>query len=132
MNHSLSLESVAKQFTSWRATRHKGKNTPTSLKEQAVALKSHYPVGKIVTALGINHSALKRWSENNEASTQPTFISLPATIPEGNTTPSLLFITCEFPNRVLLRLTEEQLNHDLLSRIYNLKSGGHDDPAIRQ
>jgi len=124
MNHSQLLESVAKQFTSWRTSRHKGQNTPISLREQAVALKSHYPVGKIVTVLGINHSALKRWSENHEASRQPTFISLPATIPESNTTPSLLFFTCEFPNGVLLTLTEEQLNNDLLSRIYGLRPGG--------
>jgi len=129
MSHSQLLESVAKQFTSWRTSRHKGQNTPISLKEQAVALKSDYPVGKIVTTLGINHSTLKRWSENHEAPKQSTFISLPAAIPASNTTPSL-FITCEFPNGILLTLTEEQLNNELLSRIYDLKSGGRDDPTI--
>jgi len=130
MSHSQLLESVAMQFASWRTTGDKGKNTPALLREQALALKSHYPVGKIVTALGINHSALKRWSENNEASKQPTFIALSATLPETNAIRPPSFTFCEFPNGIVLRLSEEQLNSGLLSKIYDLKSGSNDDSAI--
>ena len=132
MNYSQLLESVAKQFASWRTSCNKGQNTPASLREQAVALKSHYPVGKIVTALGINHTALNRWSVSNDTSKQPTFISLPALLPETKTVRPLSFTSCEFPNGIVLKLTEEQLNSGLLSKIYNLKSGGNDDSAIGQ
>jgi hypothetical protein len=38
MNHSPSLKSVVKQFTSWREASGKGKQTPPPLKQQAIAL----------------------------------------------------------------------------------------------
>ena len=120
MNHSPSLKSVVKQFTSWRETSGKGKYTPSSLKQQVIALIPHYPVGQIINALSINHRTLKRWSVQSEAPQPTAFISLPALLPENEiTTPQLLTI-CEFPNGIQLKLTNESINSELLSLLYQL------------
>jgi hypothetical protein len=121
VNQSLSLESVVRQFTAWRETYQKGRHTPKSLKQQAVALKSNYPVGQIINSLGINHRTLKRWSLQSEDKQPTTFISLPALLPENKIAAPQLLATCEFPNGIQLMLTNESLNTDLLSLIYQLK-----------
>ncbi len=51
MNHSPSLKSVTKQFTSWRDSHPKRSYTPKLLQQQAVALKSQYSVTQIINAL---------------------------------------------------------------------------------
>lgn len=121
MSHSLSLESVAKQFASWREASHRERQTPQSLKQQAVALKSDYPVSQIISALGINHRNLKRWSILSERDEPSAFVSLPALLPKDKSIAPQLLATCEFPNGIQLQLTTDILKTDLLSQIYRLK-----------
>ena len=121
MNHSISLESVVKQFTSWRKTPRRERHTPDLLKQQAVALKSHYPVSHIINALGINYRTLKHWSVDSEDPQSTAFISLPGLLPENKITEPQLFASCEFPNGIQLKLPHDSLNMDLLSLIYQLK-----------
>lgn len=124
MNHTPSLNSVSKQFTTWRETYDRSRHTPSSLKQQAVELKSHYPISKIINTLGINHQTLKRWSLQNKKSQANQFISLPALLPEKNNASTQCLATCEFPNGIKVTLTHEILNTNLLSLIYQLKSEG--------
>ena len=122
MNQSPSLESVVKQFTSWREASHRERHTPKSLKQQAVALKSQYSVSQIINALGINHSSLKRWSSQSEQGEPSAFISLPALFPEEKSSAPQLLACCKFPNGIQLQLTTDILNTDLLSQMYQLKT----------
>ena len=123
MNHSPSLKSVVKQFTSWRDSHPKRSNTPKLLQQQAVALKSQHSVSQLINALGINHKALKRWSAVTQSS-QTSFISLSTLITENKQTQTGQFVNCKFPNGIKLKLPHDNLNADLLSMLYQLKSEG--------
>jgi hypothetical protein len=120
MNHSPSLTSVVKQFTSWREASGKGKQTPPPLKQQAIALIPHYPIGQIINALSINHRTIKRWSVQSEAPQSAAFVSLPALLPDNEIATPQLLTTCEFPNGIQLKLTKENLTSELLSLLYQL------------
>ena len=123
MNHSPSLKSVTKEFTSWRDSHSKRSYTPKLLQQQAVALKSQYSVTQIINALGINHKALKRWSVITKSSQTTSFVSLPALIPENKQTQAHELVDCKFPNGIQLKLTSDHLNADLLTVLYQLQSG---------
>ena len=123
MNHSPSLKSVTKEFTSWRDSHSKRSYTPKLLQQQAVALKSQYSVTQIINALGINHKALKRWSVITKSSQTTSFVSLPALIPENKQAQTPELVDCKFPNGIELKLVYEHLNADLLSVLYQLQSG---------
>jgi len=130
MNHSLSLESVASQFASWRATRPIRGLTPVSLQQQVVALKNTYSISQIILTLGINTEALKRWSAKHQHNDNTIFIPLPDEAVSHTPKPSAT-ITCEFPNGIRLTLTDASLSHDVLSTIYHLNSGENNDSVIR-
>jgi len=123
MNQTLSLESVVNQFASWRANRQMREPTPRVLQQQAVTLKSTYPVGKIVIALGINNNALKRWSAKLCDNRSPDFIELPPPMPEDDRGLSESRTICELPNGIRLTFTGSALTSNLLSQIYDLNSG---------
>ncbi len=56
------LDEVAAAFHSWRIHKPKGNPAiPEPLKQQAVALLPHYPMGQLLTALRLNHQPISRW-----------------------------------------------------------------------
>ena len=122
MNSAISLETVAQHFVTWRtSSQTKGRSvTPIHLQQEAVTLKSNYSKKEITKALGINHSALKRWSATQEA-TNPGFIALAAEdidvameVASGNA-------RCEFPNGIRLTLPINRLGSTLLLQLYEMR-----------
>ena len=122
MNSAISLETVAQHFATWRTScRTKGRSvTPAHLQQEAVTLKSNHSKKEITKALGINHSALKRWSATQDA-TNPGFITLAAEdidaameVVSGNA-------SCEFPNGIRLTLSISELSLNLLQQIYQIR-----------
>jgi len=129
MNSKNSLEVVKIQFAQWRAERTGNQRTPTALREQAVDLKKLYPVGEIVSALGIHHKTLKHWTSIHQQPQAATpFVMLPVqqrivkTLPEKNAQDSSRF-TCQLPNGIVLSVSDQRLDHDFLSSLYALNSG---------
>jgi len=120
MNPASTLETVTEDFTTWRTTRnHHRIRTPLDLQKKALALKNHYPISKIVIALGINSDALKRWSFDASRgkkilSTDPAFISLPSVdqIPVHSECNAVAH--CEFPNVLTLTFLANTLSPQLL------------------
>lgn len=81
MSNQDQLSIVVTAFEQWRKNRtsHKGR-TPQSLRQQAVALKSHYSSGRITTALRISGSQFKQWCKDVEVTDESTdFVQLPVT-----------------------------------------------------
>lgn len=122
MNSAISLETVAQHFAVWRTSRQTAGSsiTPIHLQQEAVTLKSNYSKKEITKALGINHSALKRWSTTEEA-TNPGFVALAAEeisiameVERGNA-------SCEFPNGIRLTLPINALSSNLLLQIYQIR-----------
>jgi len=122
MNSAISLETVAQHFATWRtSSQTNGRSvTPTRLQQEAVTLKSNYSKKEITKTLGINHSALKRWSATHEAA-NPGFIALAAEeidiameVAKGNA-------SCEFPNGICLTLSIHELSSTLLQQIYQIR-----------
>ena len=84
MAHSLTLDSVASAFEHWRNTRRSRREAvPAALRLQAVELLSRYTQIRILKALKINHSMLKRWSQRDAAPKAMGFVPLPlpSTVP---------------------------------------------------
>jgi len=122
MNTENSLETVVQHFATWRtSSQTKGRSvTPAHLQQEAVALKSNHSKKEITEALGINHSALKRWSATQDA-TNPGFIAVAAEdidaamgVTSGNA-------RCEFPNGIQLILPVNKLSSSLLQQIYQIR-----------
>ncbi len=55
-----SLEEVRKQFENWRRERKKGGRIPQRLWHAAAGLSDRHTVGKIATALALDHGRLKQ------------------------------------------------------------------------
>ncbi|MDP7269287.1 MAG: hypothetical protein QF408_14080 [Pirellulales bacterium] len=55
-----SLEEVREQFRNWRSQREKGSRIPQWLWQAAVGLSDRHSVGKIATALALDHGRLKQ------------------------------------------------------------------------
>jgi|TARA_B100000315_G_scaffold189462_1_gene179302 hypothetical protein len=55
-----SLEEVREQFKNWRSQREKGSRIPQWLWQAAVGLSDRHSVGKIATALALDHGRLKQ------------------------------------------------------------------------
>lgn len=73
------LSTVVTAFEHWRNNRN-GRQvpTPTTLREQAVALLNNYSSSKITSALRISGGQLKQWRNNDEPTEKtPTFVHLP-------------------------------------------------------
>ena len=121
MNSAISLETVAQHFAVWRKNRqpHGSSVTPIQLQQEAVTLKSHHSKKEITKALGINHSALKRWSATQEA-TNPGFIALATEDIESVMENVSGSASCEFPNGIQLILPVNKLSSSLLQQIYQI------------
>lgn len=55
-----SLEKVRKQFENWRRERKRGDRIPQQLWQAATGLSDRHSVGKIATALALDHGRLKQ------------------------------------------------------------------------
>ena len=74
------LATVVKAFEQWRQTRHNSTQiTPTELRQQAVSLLEYFSSSHIMAALHISGSNLKRWSQQQQQSTEQVaeFVPLP-------------------------------------------------------
>ena len=74
------LATVVKAFEQWRQTRHNSTQvTPTELQQQAVTLLEYFSSSHIMAALHISGSNLKRWSQQQQQSTEQVteFVPLP-------------------------------------------------------
>ena len=120
MNSAIPLETVAQHFALWRANRqsHGSSVTPINLQQEAVALKCNHSIREIVIALGINHSALKRWSESQQAALG--FIALAADEIESIVEVTDSKASCEFPNGIRLTLPVNELSSIFLQQIYQI------------
>ena len=79
MSNPEPLSCVVIAFEQWRKNR-KGRQarTPTSLRQQAVALLEHYASSKITSALNLSGSQLKQWAESLHGANIPEpFVHLP-------------------------------------------------------
>ena len=83
-----SLEEVRKQFENWRRERKKGGRIPQRLWQAAAGLSDRHSVGKIATALALDHGRLKqriaapgllRGESQRRAGTEIEFVSIGAT-----------------------------------------------------
>ena len=121
MNSALPLETVAQHFATWRTSRqsHGSSVTPLHLQQEAVALQSDHSKKEITIALGINHSALKRWSATQDA-TNPDFIALAAEEIDIAMAVTSVNANCEFPNGIRLTLPINELSSRLLQQIYQI------------
>lgn len=76
MNQKHQLEALAEQFSNWRSSKDKSRNTPEHLVKSAVDAIDHHSKTEILKALRINNNTLKRWeSQFKEPETQ--FVELP-------------------------------------------------------
>jgi len=127
MNLQDPLEILRSHFAAWRTTRPTGQKTPAALRQQAVDLKTHYPVSQIISALGINNQALKRWSSVPEQMAAPGFIPLPSQEPSPETvldaTPCSESVICKLPNGVSFCINRDKLDHDFLAMLCALNPG---------
>jgi len=121
MNSAIPLETVAQHFAAWRTSRqtHGSSVTPLHLQQEAVSLKSDHSKKDITKALGINHSALKRWSATQETTT-PDFIALAAEEIDIAMAVTSVNANCEFPNGIRLTLPINALSSRLLQQIYQI------------
>ena len=76
------LSIVVTAFNQWRKNRISRKGpTPQSLRQQAVALKSQYSLGRITTALRISGSQFKQWCKDVQSLNESIdFVQLPVTL----------------------------------------------------
>ena len=78
---TLTLEQVAAQFAYWRRTRTKRGRTPQDLIDQAVALRTHYPVSQIIQTLGLNHADYKKHCHRAGTGSQTELIAAATFVP---------------------------------------------------
>ena len=108
----LTLENVKQAFDLWRTERPKHGPIPEYLIEQAISLVGHYTKIDIINALGINHSALKRWLNKKIAQTHfvPLHASSEAATVLPPTTPNSIELTIDLPNNMQIRLHGTPIN----------------------
>ncbi len=80
MTNQDQLTLVANAFAQWRQTRpHRSTAIPDSLRQQAVALQTHYTKGKIINILRLSGSQLTAWTQQTKPDDHHTdFIPLPS------------------------------------------------------
>ena len=120
MSTPLSLELVQAEFQTWRTNKANPKSRiPVQLKQRAVELCESYPNAKIISALGINSTMLKRWSKQPPDFSDPLksaveFIALPVEETPSHDKSESLRLTLEQPNgnrwRLQGNVTSSQLN----------------------
>lgn len=66
------LQSTRQAFAYWRSSRDKRGATPMALRQMAVELIDHYPLTRIVSALGINTKALNDWARERASDAEST------------------------------------------------------------
>ena len=78
------LEAAALAFEHWRDTRTSIREAvPPALREQVFELLKQHRTSKVISALKINHSMIKRWREKSVDN--PHFVELPIdTVHDGN------------------------------------------------
>ena len=59
MSTQISLETVKQNFADWRATRGTNRKIPGNLWDQALELRDHYKISKILSTLGISTAQYK-------------------------------------------------------------------------
>ena len=75
MVNPITLESVSSAFERWRAQRSSRREKfPDELRQQALELLSKHTQSRVLGALKINHTTLKRWRA--ECDHAPMFVSL--------------------------------------------------------
>ena len=81
MSNQDQLTVVVTAFEQWRKNRPTRYGpTPQRLRQQAVALKSHYSSGRITTALRISGGQFKQWIKDHQTSNGAVdFVQLPVT-----------------------------------------------------
>ena len=69
-----------KAFKEWRETRqYSVSKTPKRLQQQVVALLVHFSSSKVMSALNISGTNIKRWSKHNQDKHDPAeFVTLPS------------------------------------------------------
>lgn len=74
------LSRVITAFEQWRRNK-KSRQTPTLLRQQAVALLDNYSFCKITSALRISGTQLKNWAASLQADNKPEpFVHLPLSV----------------------------------------------------
>jgi len=90
MVNQISLESVSAAFNHWREHRASTKDPiPLALQKQAIELLRSHSQSRVINALKIDHTMLKRWQQQVAAATEGEFISLTAAAQPALTQPSL-------------------------------------------
>jgi hypothetical protein len=72
----LNLADLQAAFAEWRETRQP-RSVPTALRVNTLALLGQHPTGEILRTLGINHSMLRRWKDQQGIGSGPAFVALP-------------------------------------------------------
>lgn len=120
MTTPLTLEAVRAEFSQWRSTRTSTRETvPVTLQEHALALLHQHKQSHVISALGLNHSTLKRWQMARHQAAG--FVSLPSTPDVFTASPSMQ-ATIIHPNGLQLQLkafSNQQLA-DLVQRLHSL------------
>ena len=105
---SSTLDQVATAFSHWRATRSKRGRIPHNLITEAISLSGRYSQSDIIRRLGINHSTLRRWTEQQHS--QATFVTLDAAVSDQST-PTIqgpFEVSIQFPSGSQLVLNGHQ------------------------
>jgi len=106
----LTLENVKQAFDLWRTERSKHGPIPEYLTEQAISLVGRYTKIDITSALGINHSALKRWLNKKTVQTHFVPLHTPAEIAVTPTAPNTIELTIDFNKGMQIRLHGSPVN----------------------
>ena len=109
------LTNVVNAFEQWRNSKiSRSARTPMELRQQAVALLSHYSKGKIICALKISGSNFKRWTQSlTSEDDSPSFVALE---PVSLSQPSELKLTLDFANGCQLSLSGD-ISAELLTAL---------------
>jgi hypothetical protein len=126
MNQQYSLEMVADNFKQWRETRHSNRETtPKSLQKQVAALQKKHKAITIRNTLNISSAAFNRWCDavntHQEASSCPSFITIPPEDLKVGEDQKESTVLCEFPNGVRLNFNTETLSLPVLTQLFCLE-----------
>jgi hypothetical protein len=96
-------------FQHWRTSRaHRVVKTPHALQQQAAALRASFSSSKIMKALSVSGTNLKRWSSQKQTKRSLTeFVALPSI---NEPQPAPLSLELAFTNGCHLRLCENVTN----------------------
>tara|TARA_B100001059_G_C17805687_1_gene568971 strand:- start:1715 stop:2113 length:399 start_codon:yes stop_codon:yes gene_type:complete len=126
MSPQYSLEAVAANFNQWRETRHSNREiTPPFLQKQVAALQKQHKAITIRNALNISSAAFNRWCKTyntqQEASSCPSFITIPPEDLKVGEDQKESTVLCEFPNGVRLNFNTETLSLSVLTQLFCLE-----------